>query len=117
MSPDARPLPMVPSGCALDDGQLAEQLARYRHLSASVLRVDRDGPAARIQFGERVETELVDRTLAIERGCCSFLTVDYDASQRVLAIATDPEHGRDALSALLSAVTPSPGATAERDNA
>jgi hypothetical protein len=55
MSPDARPLPMVPFGCALDDGQLAEQLARYRHLSASVLRVDRDGPAARIQFGERVE--------------------------------------------------------------
>jgi hypothetical protein len=58
----------------------------------------------------------VDRTLAIERGCCSFLTVDYDASQRVLAIATDPEHD-DALSALLSAVTPSSGATAERDNA
>ena len=58
----------------------------------------------------------MERTLAIERGCCSFLILNYDASQRVLAIATDLEHG-DALSALLSALTLSSVAMAERDNA
>ena len=111
MSPHAQPLPMAPSGCALDDGQLTEQLAHYHHLSPGVLGVERDGPTARILFGEQVETHLLEQTLAIERGCCSFFTMNYDASRRVLAIATDPDHSH-ALSVLLTALTPSSGATA-----
>ena len=57
-----------------------------------MLRVERTGPRARILFRDPVETELLEQTLAIERGCCGFFTLDYEASQRVLAIATHPEH-------------------------
>jgi hypothetical protein len=107
---------MAPSGCALDDRQLAEQLARYRQLSGSVLDVNRDGNTARIVFSERVETELVQHTLAIERSCCSFFTLDYDTSQRVLTITTGPEHNA-ALSELVTAMTAAPAAIPKRDSA
>jgi xanthine/CO dehydrogenase XdhC/CoxF family maturation factor len=116
MTRPAQPLPMAPSGCALDDTQLAEQLGRYRHLSGSVLGIDRDGQTARIVFSERVETELVQNALAIERSCCSFFTLDYDASQRALTITTDQEHA-GSLSVLLSALTPAPAAILKRDSA
>jgi hypothetical protein len=96
---------MAPSGCALDDTQLAEQLARYRQLSGSALGVERNGPTARIVFSQRVETELMQHTLAIERRCCNFFTLDYDASQRVLTITTDPKHS-NGLTALIAALTP-----------
>jgi hypothetical protein len=105
MSPNPRPLPMALTGCELDDRQLGEQLARYRHLSASVLRAERADLNARIYFDAHVDAHLLEETLAIERGCCSFFTLDYDSSDRVLSISTEPARA-GALSVLLSALTP-----------
>jgi hypothetical protein len=96
---------MAPSGRALDDRQLAQQLSRYRRLINSVLSLQRDGCSARVRFVEQVETDLLDETLAIERGCCGFFTLDYDSSSGVLSIGTEPERA-DALSMLLDALTP-----------
>ena len=70
-----------------------------------MLGIERDGPTARIAFSQRVQTEIVEQTLAIERGCCSFFTLHYDPAQRLLAIATDTEHN-DGLSALINTLTP-----------
>lgn len=99
---------MVPSGCELDDQESAEQLSRYRQLGGSVLDVQRHSCTARILFTEHVDTLLLQETLAIERGCCDFFTLDYDPSERVLSIGTDGAHA-DALSVLLSALTPTRG--------
>jgi hypothetical protein len=108
VSSNPQPLPMAPSGCELDDRQLAEQLARYQRLSASVLSVERDGTTARVRFARALDTRLLDETLAIERGCCSFFTLDYNSSTRVLSVGTEPEPERaDALSVLLTALTAS----------
>jgi hypothetical protein len=76
MTPEAQPLTMAPTGCALDDRQLAEPLDRHRQLSASVLGVEREGSMARVRFSERVPTGLLEQTLAIERGCCGFFALD-----------------------------------------
>ncbi len=100
-----QPLPMALSGCELDDRQLAEQLSRYRQLSGSVLGVQRQSSTARILFTKDVDTLLLQETLAIERGCCGFFTLDYEPSERVLSIGTDGSHA-DALSVLLSALAP-----------
>lgn len=105
MSPNPRPLPMALTGCELDGRQLGEQLARYRHLSASVLRVERADLSARIHLDEHVDACILEETLAIERGCCSFFTLDYDSSDRVLSISTEPAHA-GALTVLLTALTP-----------
>jgi hypothetical protein len=95
---------MAPAGCSLDDEQLAEQTARYRRLSAQVVGVERDGLTARVLFDERLDAKLLERTLAIERGCCSFFTLDYDSSARILLISSDPEH-TDGLHALIATLT------------
>lgn len=104
MSPKSQPLPMAPTGCELDDQQLAAQLARYRQLSATVLTVRRDSFSARVRFTGRLDTGLLKDTLAIERGCCGFFALEYDPSARVLSISTEPDR-LDALSTLLSALT------------
>lgn len=96
---------MAPSGCELDDGELAEQLARYRHLSASVLTAERADLSARVLFSDQVDTALLDQTLTIERGCCSFFALDYDESRRTLSISTEPERA-EALLLLLGVLAP-----------
>jgi hypothetical protein len=103
VSPEPRPLPMAPSGCALDDRQLVGQLERCRSLSRSVLGVERQGVSAVIRFERQVDAALVEETIAIERGCCSFFVLDYDASERLLSITTEPDR-EDALEALLAAL-------------
>ena len=89
---------MAPAGCTLDDSGLGEQLDRYRRLgadgaSASTTAVRR----LEITFGADVDVDLLCETIAIERGCCSFFTLDYDASERRLSIGIDDPARGDAL--------------------
>lgn len=72
VSHDPVPLQMAPNGCTLDAGQLHAQLTRYRGLSRSVLRIDRRRHRVEVQFCDTVDVGLLEQTLAIERGCCSF---------------------------------------------
>ena len=99
------PLPMAPSGCELNDTQLAEQLARYHRLKPAVLSVDRAGQQAQLRFHARVDTRLLEQALAVERRCCSFLTLNYQPSTRVLTVETAAAHA-DALAVLLTALSP-----------
>lgn len=52
--------------------------------------------------------DLLHETIAIERGCCSFFTLDYEASTRRLSIGIDDPDRTDALGTLLSALRDSP---------
>jgi hypothetical protein len=97
---------MAPADCTLDEQRLTEQLDRYRRLSTSVLDVNREETAARVWFDPEVDRELLEQALAIERGCCSFFVVDYDTSERVLSVTTEPDRA-DALSTLLTVLAPS----------
>jgi hypothetical protein len=99
-----RDLPMAPAGCTLDDSGLGEQLDRYRRLGARAVTVqDGDGGLV-ITFGVDVDVDLLRETVAIERACCSFFTLDYDASARRLSIGVDDPTRADALAVLLSAL-------------
>jgi hypothetical protein len=42
-----------------------------------------------ITFDVNVDVDLLDETIAIERGCCSFFTLDYDTPARRLSIGID----------------------------
>lgn len=97
-------LPIAPAGCTLDHGGLGEQLNRYRRLGATALSIqDRDTEVV-ITFGADVDVTLLRETIAIERSCCRFFTLDYDASARRLSIGIDDPAPRGALAALLAAV-------------
>jgi len=103
---------MAPGGCTLDDSGLGEQLDRYRRLAATAVTVQ-DGPAGlEITFGANVDIDLLDETVAIEWGCCSFFTLDYDASMRRLSIGIEDPSRVDALAALTWALRDSTPASA-----
>ncbi|MGH2890908.1 MAG: DUF72 domain-containing protein [Solirubrobacteraceae bacterium] len=92
-------LPMAVDGCSLDAAALAGQGERYVRLGAGACAIVRHPDRLKIGFAPEVDPDLLRRTIAVERGCCSFLTLDYDASARQLTVSADP--GRpDALRAL-----------------
>jgi hypothetical protein len=109
-----RELPMAPAGCSLDDSGLSEQLDRYRQLGRAAADI-RDGNAELvITFRADVDIDLMRATIAIERGCCSFFTLDYDLSARRLSIGIDDPARADALQTLLAAIRDSAPASARR---
>lgn len=96
---------MAPTGCALTDSGLAEQLDRYRQLGATAQRISRSALELLVWFEPGVDVSLLDQTVAIERECCGFFTLQYDTSERCLSITVDGPDRRAALDALESALT------------
>jgi hypothetical protein len=107
-------LPMAPAGCMLSDGGLVEQLHRYRRLATTATSISERELGLLVCFDANVDLELLRETVAIERQCCSFFTLDYDAPARRLSITIDDPDRGEALEALLSALR-DPGARIEPD--
>jgi cobalamin biosynthesis Mg chelatase CobN len=105
MSAVGNELPMAPAECTLDSSRLEDQLRRYQQLGATANSIEQQELKLVISFSARVDLGLLDETVEIERQCCSFFSLDYDASRRVLSIAVAGPERRDALAALLSALT------------
>jgi len=97
-------LPIASDGCTLDDSGLGDQLDRYRQLGATAVTVQDSDTGLLITFDVDVDIDLLDETVATERGCCSFFTLAYDASTRRLSIGIDDPTRADALAALASAL-------------
>ncbi len=99
-----RDLPMAPDGCTLDDSALGQQLDRYRRLGATAISIESGDERLVITFGIDMDAELVQETVAVERGCCSFFTLVYDASARRLSIGIDDPARAGELAALAAAL-------------
>jgi hypothetical protein len=109
-----RELPMAPAGCTLDDRGLSEQLDRYRRLGRTAAATWDGNAELVITFCADVDIDLLRETIAIERGCCSFFTLDYDVSARRLSIGIDDPTRADALQALHAALRDPAPASARR---
>jgi hypothetical protein len=107
-------LPMALTGCTLDASSLGEQLDRYRRLGQTALNIEQGELAAVITFGRGVDVALLNATVAIEAGCCSFFTLDYEPSERRLSIAIDDPARVGALRAVLSALSDTDARSAAR---
>jgi len=77
---------------------------RYRRLGETAVSIQDGDARLVITFDADVDVGLLHETIAVERGCCSFFTLDYDASTRRLSIGIDDPARADALAALLSAL-------------
>lgn len=98
-------LPLVAQSCTLEPPQLHDQLERYRRLSRHVIRLQREPGALVAQFSEDLPAGLVEQTVEIERGCCSFLSIFYDRLNRRLTITADAENRDATLDALFSVLS------------
>lgn len=97
-------LPVAPAGCGLDNPSLTVQLDRYRQLGTTAASITKRGLVLEVCFDAELDVELLQETLAVERQCCGFFTLDYDATDRRLSISVDGPDRLDALSVLLSAL-------------
>lgn len=98
-------LPMA-ANCALDESGMRRQVARYRRAGQSARLVERSARMLVVDFDRRLEAELVTEAIAVERECCPFLAIDWQADRGRLTIAVSgPEHA-PALEAIAFALAP-----------
>ena len=94
---------MAPS-CALGDAGLRLQLERYRQAGAGARLVDRTPRRLVVDLDEQVDTQLVDETIALERECCPFFTLDWEPERRRLTVAVSRAEYEPALDAIAFAL-------------
>lgn len=100
MSPKAPSVDHLEQACRLDERGRREQEGRYARLAASVTRLDRTADAVLIEFDERLDRDLLDRTLAVERECCPFFGLEVDEGRRLLRVTVREERWLPALDAV-----------------
>jgi hypothetical protein len=96
-------LPVV-EACELDAEGVRAQGDRYRELSRRSVAVDRSPMALSVRFSDEVDQALLSETVAIERGCCSFLSIDYNPDALMLSIGVDEDRLAPALDGIESAL-------------
>jgi hypothetical protein len=101
----SEPLPLAIPECRLDAAALGPQIRRYRQLASHVTRLERTVGEVRVEFDASVPDGLLGRTLAVERGCCTFVGIEYEPQSRTLTftvanVAQDPR--LDSFAALLA---------------
>ena len=95
----------IPS-CALDEAGRLEQYARYKRLAEAVNQVERRLETVVVEFGERLDRDLLEQTLAIERQCCPFFIFEFEEGEHRLAISVRQPDQRSALDAMAAAFAP-----------
>jgi len=98
-----KPLP-VAEACALDADGAREQGSRYRQLSRQAIAVTRSPRSLGVRFSPEVDRNLLVEAVAVERGCCSFLTIHHDPDALTLTIEVDEQRLVPALDAIESAL-------------
>jgi hypothetical protein len=79
--------------CTLSSAERVLQRGRYRRLRGAVESVDRNPTDLTVRFRAGVDAELLAKTVAVERDCCSFLDISQDGL--VLRLGADDPHDLD----------------------
>jgi hypothetical protein len=95
---------MAAGSCSLAADDLQAQLRRYRQLGAAATSIEHRELGLTARFDDSIDLALLDQTIAIERGCCSFFTLGYETSQRALSISVDGPERIDVLELIGSAL-------------
>jgi hypothetical protein len=96
-------LPMAPS-CALDEAGLHLQLERYRRAGHGARPVEQTRRRLVVDVDEHVDSKLVEEAVAVERECCSFFTLHWDAARRRLTVSVSHVEHEPALDAIAFAL-------------
>jgi hypothetical protein len=94
---------MAPS-CALDADGLRQQLDRYRQVGRHARLIERAPRRLVVDLDEHLDSELLERAIAIERECCPFFDLDLDLRARRLAVSVSDTEHEPALEAILFAL-------------
>jgi hypothetical protein len=97
---------MAPSSCSLDEAELQEQLGRYRSAGRGADVLERSPQRIVLALAEDVPDTLVDELVAVERGCCPFFELEWQADRRRLTVSVHGAEHEPALASISAAVDP-----------
>ncbi|CAN5599253.1 hypothetical protein BH20ACT15_BH20ACT15_16000 [soil metagenome] len=100
----ARPLPVVPRSCSLDEAGLAAQAARYRRAGEGALVVGRESRRLVVVLGPDVDSAEVAELVAVERDCCPFFEIGWWPEERRLSFSVASDSDAPALGAIAFAL-------------
>jgi hypothetical protein len=90
---------MAPS-CTLDPQGLRLQYERYRRAGKRARLVERSDRRIVVDLGDGVDVATVEELLVVERECCPFFELDWDAESKRLSISVAHAHEEPALGAI-----------------
>ena len=90
--------------CSLDDQGLRGQRERYRELGRGARVLERTGTRLVVELRAGLDTELLERTLATERGCCPFFELRWEPAMRRLEVSVAAAGHAPALDAIAHAL-------------
>ena len=101
----AEPLSELPVlECHLDAAGLAAQRDRYERLARSVAASRREPGLLTVEFGPGLDRDLLVEALDVERACCPFFELRFDAARlRVRVAEPHQEPALDAIAHVLGA--------------
>ncbi len=90
--------------CELSPDEARAQADRYRELSRRVAVLERRPALLSVRFSGDLDRNLLEETIAVERECCSFFGIDFDAEALTLSISVEEERLVPALDPLEAAL-------------
>jgi hypothetical protein len=93
--------------CSLTADELAAQLERYRAIGRLAAVVEHEPGRVVVRFADDPPSDLIERALEVERGCCPFLEINYDPVTQRLAISAGDSDRRPGVDAIAHALTES----------
>jgi hypothetical protein len=95
---------MTLTACSLEPDELHEQLERYRAIGRRAAAVEHEPGFVVVRFDDDPPSVLIERTLEVERGCCSFFEIDYKPGTQRLVISVDQPDRRPSLDSIAHAL-------------
>ena len=90
--------------CRLDADGFATQRDRYRELARHTTRTEREPRRLTVAFDDAVDQALLRETVAVERECCPFFTLETGG--RELVVSVGEAEREPALDAIAYALAP-----------
>jgi hypothetical protein len=94
----------LPLACSLDETAMAAQRARYAVVARHVQSVASGERSLRARIDETLDGAVLRELIEVERECCPFFEIGYDAAERLLSVSVSTEEHAPALQAIAHAL-------------
>ena len=89
-----------PLACSLDETAMAAQRARYAVVARHVQSLASGERSLKARIDETLDGAVLRELIEVERECCPFFEIGYDAAERLLSVSVSSEEHAPALQAI-----------------
>jgi hypothetical protein len=90
----------LPLACSLDETGMAAQRARYAVVARHVQSLASGERSLKARLDESLDGAVLRELIDVERECCPFFDIAYDAGERVLSVSVSSDEHAPALQAI-----------------